>query len=133
MEKKKSNGKTIILAVAAVVIVLVMALLYLKFKPTTTAGGKQITLEVVHLDKSMNTYKISTDAETVRDALYPKYIDGSEEQFGLWVQTVDGETADASKEEWWGYYVNGEMSMYGVEQQPINDGDIIRFEISVGY
>ena len=47
--------------------------------------------------------------------------------------TVDGETADADQEQWWGYTVNGEFAEYGVDEQPINDGDVYVFTLNVGY
>ena len=49
------------------------------------------------------------------------------------VTSVDNETADSSKEQWWGYTVNEEMSNYGVDTQPINDGDVYEFKLNEGY
>ena len=49
------------------------------------------------------------------------------------MQTVDGETADESKQEWWGYDINGVQAEYGVDSQPIADGDVILFTLHVGW
>ena len=47
--------------------------------------------------------------------------------------TVDGETADESKQEWWGYSVNGAFAELGVDSQPVADGDVYDFVLNVGW
>ena len=60
-------------------------------------------------------------------------IEGTESEYGLYVLTVDGETADESKQEWWGYSVNGEFAELGVDSQPVADGDVYDFVLNVGW
>lgn len=126
--------KTIILAVCAAVLVLVMLTVYVASGRSAVSGTKTITVEVEHLNSDGSCFEIKTGAEFLRKALEDsKLISGSETEYGLWVETVDGETADASAEEWWGYTVNGEFAVYGVDSQPINDGDIYVFTLNTGY
>ena len=41
------------------------------------------------------------------------------------IETVNDCTADWDKDHaWWSVYVNGELANYGVDQQPVNDGDV---------
>jgi len=114
---------------------LIFVIIFLVARPSVSKGAKHITVHVTHLDQSVNTFEYDTDAEFLRQVLKEEngLIDGSEEAYGLWIKTVDGETADDTKQEWWGYSVNGEMAMYGVEQQPVTNGDVIDFTLNVGY
>ena len=72
-------------------------------RPEPRQGGKEITVNVDHLNGDDTTYTFYTDAEYVRGALEQEdLIEGTESEYGLYVLTVDGETADESKQEWWG-------------------------------
>lgn len=129
--KKKS---TLIIAIVAVFLLLTVLTAWLVFKPSANADVKSVTVNVVHGDGSETGFVITGEAEYLREMLEPAHIiSGREDTYGLWVTTVDGETADESKQQWWGYTVNGEMSMYGVETQPVNDGDVIEFTLNEGY
>lgn len=102
--------------------------------PAASAGAKSLTVTVTHLSGDTKTISVRTDAEFLRGALEPDgIISGSESTYGLWIETVDGETADASLEQWWGYTVNGETAMYGADEQPVADGDVIAFVLNEGY
>jgi len=131
----KTSFKKWLPAVVLLAFLVIVAVAFLVLKPGTSAGAKHITVEVNHLNQSKTTFEYDTDAEFLRQVLCEEngLISGSEEAYGLWIQTVDGETADDTKQEWWGYDVNGEMAMHGVEQMPCNDGDFIVFTLNVGY
>lgn len=102
--------------------------------PKTQAGSKAITVNVDHLEGEDTTFIVSTDAEYLRAALEQEgLIAGVEAEYGLWVTTVDGETADESQQQWWGYDVNGEMALYGVDEQVVTDGDVYDFTLNVGW
>ena len=60
-------------------------------------------------------------------------IEGTESEYGLYVLTVDGETADENEQQWWGYSVNGTFAELGVDSQPIADGDVYDFVLNVGW
>ncbi len=110
------------------------AALYLCLRPTATEGEKTITVRVAHLQGEPAEYQFSTDAEYLRQALEEQdLIAGEEAEYGIWVHTVDGETADESRQQWWGYNVNGQYGEYGVETQPVADGDVYEFVLNEGW
>lgn len=128
--KKKS---AIILVIVLVVLIAAALIAWKTLSPEASEGAKTITVNVHHLDGSEKTYTVHTDAEFVRGALEPDIISGEEGPYGLTIYTVDGETADESLQQWWGYDVNGEMAMYGAESQVINDGDVLDFTLNEGW
>lgn len=94
----------------------------------------EITLKVVHGDGSEKEFPISTSAANLREALEAEgLIEGEESSYGLFVKTVDGETADDSKEQWWCLTKGGEMWNYGVDDTEISDGDTFEFTLTEGY
>lgn len=108
MQKKNNKG------VIALIIVLVLAAAALVIcqinKPETQQGGKEITVNVDHLNGDDTTFTIHTDEEYLRGALEQEdLIEGTESEYGLYVLTVDGETADENEQQWWGYSVNGTL------------------------
>ena len=99
-----------------------------------TTGSKTITVTVVHGDGTSNDITVSTDAENLRDALEAEgIIAGEDGPYGMFVQTVDGETADDGEQEWWCLTKGGEMWNYGVDDTEIADGDVYEFTLTVGY
>ncbi len=130
------SGKTkkIIAVVVLVVLIAAAVLLYLHFRPEGTAGAKTIVVEVIHGDGSTNSFEISTDEEYLRGAVEQEgLVDGDESEYGLYVLTVDGETADESAEEWWCITRGGEMLMTGVDDTPIADGETYEFTLTTGW
>ncbi len=95
---------------------------------------KTIAFQVVHKDGSTQDFEISTTAGTLREALEAEgLIAGEESSYGLYVETVDGETADEGNQEWWCLTKGGEMWNYGVDDTQIEDGDAFEFTLTVGY
>ena len=132
--EKKSSKKGLIALVAVLVLAVAALVIWQVNKPAAQKGGKEITVNVTHLDGDEVSYTISTDEEYLRGALEQEnLIEGTESEYGLYVQTVDGETADESKQEWWGYSVNGEFAELGVDSQPVADGDVYDFVLNVGW
>ena len=104
------------------------------YKPEARQGSKTITVNIDHLAGEDKTYTISTDEEYLRGALeQEKLVSGSETEYGMWIQTVDGETADDAQQQWWGYDVNGTLAEYGVDSQVVTDGDVYDFTLNVGW
>ena len=107
---------------------------YYRLAPRAQEGSKTVTVNVDHLVGDDTSFTVSTDEEYLRAALEPEgLIAGVEAEYGLWVTTVDGETADESAQQWWGYDVNGEMALYGVDEQVVTDGDVYDFTLHVGW
>ena len=90
----QKNKKLIIAAIAVVVAVIAMAVIYVNTRPDTTAGSKTFTVKVTHSDGSEKTFTYQTDAEYLGEVLLAEgLIAGDVGQFGLYINTVDGEDA----------------------------------------
>lgn len=125
--QKKGNTKKIVLGV--VILALVIALLaglYLKFGPKVFKGAKEVTIEVIDNTGTSTDYTVHTDAEFLRQAMEDAdglEFDGTESDYGLMVETVNGLYADYAKDNaYWGFYLDGVMCDYGVDSQPVEDG-----------
>ena len=94
-------------------------------------GETSFYFVVVDGDKKETKFEINTDKKTVGDALLElKLIDGEESQYGLYVKTVNGVTADFDKDkEYWAFYVNGEYAMSGVDTTEIEAGATYSFKV----
>ena len=128
----KKSRKTLLIVLILVLLIAAMVAAWFYFGPNGVAGKKSITVEVTHLDGTTNTFEVKTDEEFLRPALEAeKLVSGTESEYGLFIDTVDGEYADPEKSEWWVFTVNGEMASYGVDQQPVEDKDVYAFSVSV--
>ncbi len=135
MKEKKSRRLPVIIGAAVlIVLVAVMGILYLNSRPQAQTGAKTITFVVVHSDETSREFVIHTDEEYLQGALEQEnLIAGTEGDFGMYVQTVDGETVDESKEQWWCLTKNGEAHMLGVGETPIADGEQYEFTVATGW
>lgn len=119
-------------AFAAVIVILL--LLYNQFKPKPAEGSKKITAEVVLDDGSSKSYNIRTDEEYLRGALEQAgLISGTESDYGLFVTTVDGRTADESKQEWWCFTLDGQTLNTSVDSTPVKDGGHFEITLTIGW
>ncbi len=122
------NKKKVIGIVAFIVLVVALVAAYFIFRPSTSAGEKSITIEVVNSAKETTSYDVDTDAEFLRQAMEEAdglEFSGDEGDYGMMLSTVNGETANFEKDgAYWSVTVNGEYGNYGIDQQPVVDGDI---------
>ena len=88
-------------------------------------GAKTVIVEVKAQERSV-TFTIKTDKDTVGAALMEHgLIDGEEGPYGLYVKAVNGMKADYDTDKhYWALYVNGEISMTGVDTTEITEGAI---------
>lgn len=107
------------------ILALVMGALYLAARRPLQEGEKQITVAVVYSDGSTRNFTYVTEAEYLGQVLAEEgLISGTADSYGLFVDTVDGETADYGADGgWWRLWVNGEEAPQGVDATPIADGD----------
>lgn len=129
------KNKKIILGVVALVVVIAMLLgVYFVTRPDTAQEAKELTIVVVHGDGSEKDFDIHTDAEYLEGALTENEIaSGSDSEYGLFITTVDGETADDSQQQWWCITKGGEMLMTGASETPIADGETYELTLTTGY
>ena len=98
--------------------------------PTYAPAAAAFTFTVVDTEGKETTYEITSDAETVGEALIAEeLIAGEEGPYGLYVKTVNGITLDYETDgKYWAFYVDGEASLTGVDQTPITDGASYAFK-----
>lgn len=127
MSETKENKKKIVIAVAVLAAAaVILGVVYVNLKPKAAAGAKNLTIEVVDDAGASETYTVQTDAEYLRQAIEETEgltLEGTESEYGLMVETVNGLTADyAADGAYWAFYVDGAYCEYGVDTQPVSDG-----------
>ena len=98
---------------------------------TLGEGAHSFTLEITDADGKTITATINTDEETVGVALLKlNIIQGENSDYGLYVKTVNGITADYDKDQtYWSFYIDGEYAQTGVDMTAVNDGSTYKLAI----
>lgn len=137
MESKGLNKKIIIGAAALIVMIATFLIIFNVFREKPVQGSKSITLEVLNQEKQTSEYQVQTDAEFLRQAMEEAKgftFDGEEGDYGFTLFTINGETHNWNVDgSYWAVYVNGEYGQYGIDSQPVEDGDVFRFEYTPPY
>lgn len=94
-------------------------------------GSVKFTFEVVDGEGNQKNFEIHTDKESVADALLEfDLIAGDDSEYGLYVKTVNGITADYDVDQtYWAFYVDGEYSMGGVDAVVPQEGHTYSFKV----
>lgn len=94
-------------------------------------GNTEFTLTVTDKEGTESSFTIYTDKENVGDALTEiGMIAGEEGDYGLYVKTVNGVTADYDVDQtYWAFYINGEYASTGVDATPVTAGDTYSFKV----
>lgn len=97
-------------------------------------GNTVFPFTVVDKDGNETEFEVHTDKETVGEALEELgLIAGDEGEYGLYVKTVNGITADYDADGvYWAFYVNGEYAATGVDSTPIAEGESYSFKAEKG-
>lgn len=125
--KSKVSKKGLLgIGVLAILVIAFLAI-YSVFGAKGVAGEKSITIEVINKAQESIVYEVSTDAEYLRGAMDEAEgltYDGEEGPYGLTISAINGEVADFNVDSaYWSFYVNGEYCNYGIDAQPVMDGD----------
>lgn len=136
METKKTSTKKIVIGLVALVAVIALLIgAYAMFGPKTTKGAKSITIEVIDNEQKSVVYEVNTDAEYLRQAMEEAKgleFSGTESEYGLTLMTVNGVTADFNVDSaYWSVTVNGEYGIFGIDSQPVADGDAFQLIYTV--
>ena len=125
------RGKKAWLPAAALVVVALLLLgIWYVNRPQGQAGDKTITVEVVHADESSREFTYQTSQEFLGPLLLEEGLaQGEESTYGLFITTVDGETAEGNQ--WWCITQDGQMVETGADTTPIADGDHFELTMSV--
>lgn len=94
-------------------------------------GNTSFNFTVVDKDGNETPFEIHTDQEIVGDALTElALISGVESEYGLYVKTVNGITADYDADGvYWAFYINGEYAATGVDSTPVTEGESYSFKV----
>lgn len=126
-ETKKAKKKVMIGVAALAAVAALMAVVFFVFREKPVEGSKQVTIEVVNQAQESTSYTVKTDAEYLRQAMEEAdglTFSGTESEYGMMVDTVNGERADYTLDgAYWSFYVNDAYCNYGIDEQPIEDGD----------
>ena len=98
---------------------------------TIGEGDKSFVTEVVDADGNTVKFTVQTNEKTVGEALQKLgVIDGEEGDYGLYIKTVNGITADYNKDGvYWAFYVDGEYAMTGADMTDAVDGTVYTFRV----
>lgn len=131
---RKARAKVIILIAILALLAFGMFAAYQTFMPKGKTGAKEITVTVIHGDKSENEFTCRTDAAYLGEVLMKEAIaDGKDGQYGLFITSADGETADDFKQQWWCITKAGKAVNTSADQTPIEDGDRFELILKEGY
>lgn len=94
-------------------------------------GNTEFAFEVVLEDGTTTLYNVHTDEKTVGAALLGvNLIAGDDSEYGLYVKTVDGVTADYDKDgTYWAFYIDGEYASTGVDSTDVVPGSTYSFKV----
>lgn len=95
------------------------------------SGKFTFVFEVVDANGSTTAFDIATDKNTVGEALSSiGMISGEQGDFGLYVKTVNGITADYDTDgTYWSFLVNGEAAPQGVDTTYVKNGSTYTFKV----
>ena len=98
---------------------------------TIGEGDKSFVTEVVDAGGNTVKFTVQTNEKTVGEALQKLgVIDGEEGDYGLYIKTVNGITADYNKDGvYWAFYVDGEYAMTGADMTDVVDGTVYTFRV----
>ena len=128
------NKKLILAVVALVAVIAVMAGIFVATRPETVAGGKEITVTVVHKDGTEKVFEYATDAEYLGEVIVSEgLVNGEEGPYGLYFDTVDGETADWNVDQsYWSILIGEEYATVGADSIVLTDGGEYSLVYTIG-
>lgn len=127
--------KGIIAAGAVLVLICILAgMIYMKYRPQTFAGEKEVSVTVIHSDKIEKKFTYTTNAKYLGEVLKEnELVKGEEGQYGLFITEADGEAADSSKQQWWCITKGGETVNTSADLTPVYDKDKFELTLKEGY
>lgn len=132
----KMNSMRKMLSIILCIVLIAAVALY-----TTGCGGTESTPEsktfafvVVDLEGNETSFEITTEAATVGEALLDEgLIKGEDSEYGLYVEEVNGITADWDADQtYWAFYIDGEYATTGVDTTEIDASATYSFVLTKG-
>ena len=127
------NKKLLLALTSLCLLMAVMLDIWQATKPVGTDDLKSITVEVCHKDSTTHTFPYETEEEYLGPLLLEDgLISGTMGAYGLFVDTVDGETADYAVDGgWWQLTCNGEAAQTGADLVVLEDGALYRWTYTI--
>ena len=127
------NKKTLGIILALALLVGALVGVFFATRPETNTDLKSFTLEIIHKDGTTKTLPLKSDAEYLGAYLQAEgIISGEEGAYGLYIQEVDGEKAVFETDgAYWGFYVDGQYAMQGIDLTPIEEGKVYQLAYTV--
>ncbi len=93
-------------------------------------GKVTFTVITVDLEGKETSFTVTTDAETVGEALEAEGIlKGHDAEYGLYIDAVNGVELDWDRDgKYWAFYVNGEYAQTGVDKTEVEEGAVYTFK-----
>ncbi len=130
MDKKK----TALAGRALLLLCVLAAILFFHFRTEPLSGRKEITVVVVHGNLEEKTFVYETESEFLGEVLAEHDLaQGTEGPYGVFITTVDGETADETKQQWWCITKEGEMLNTSADQTPVQNQEQYELTLKEGY
>lgn len=126
--------KGILIAGILLLLCIAAGIFYFTSKPKTTEDKKEFSVTVIHADKTEETFTYETTEKYLGNVLTAnKLIEGTKGEYGLYITSVDGETADEAKEQWWCITKEGAQVTTAVDKTPIKNGDSFELTLKEGF
>lgn len=135
MNKKTMNKMMrLILCTVLIAVMALMAAGCGSKSAETTAPGVSFTFVVTDLEGNESTFDITTSKATVGEALLDEgLIVGEDSEYGLYVTSVNGMTADWDNDQtYWAFYIDGEYATTGVDATEVTEGATYSFVLTKG-
>lgn len=114
-------------------LIMLFMVIYCHSQKQTNDEEKNIIVNVVLTDGSSKEISISTKERYLGKALISeKIIEGKMGTYGLFIEKVNGISANENKKEWWCLAKSGEVVTSSVDMTPIYDGDTFELTLTVG-
>ena len=106
--------RTLSLLLALIMVIALVGCSANKEAPSAAVSFKVI---VTDLDGNETAFEYTSNAASVGEALVAEgLIEGHETEYGLYIDTVNGITADWDADQtYWAFYINGEYATTGID------------------
>jgi len=115
-------------------LVMVFALTACAAKKEAPSDAVSFTVVVTDLEGKETAFAYTSAAASVGEALVAEgLIEGHETEYGLYIDTVNGITADWDKDQtYWAFYIDGEYAMTGIDGTEIVAGTTYGLTLTKG-
>ena len=129
-----NNKKTLLILTALVLVIALMAGAYFLTRPQAVAGGKNITVTVVHADGSEKVFELTTQEEYLGPVILSEgIVEGVEGPYGLEIHSVDGEGASwEANQSYWALFVGEDYATTGADGVALVDGGEYALVYTIG-